>query len=140
MKLRSVLQGKVNEIFELFTIVSIFADKRPEKRIPKPENAMKCRDNTSANALVRAVRGVYRFYYDGFRQMTVGRTLWILILVKLFVIFAVLRLFFFSDILSRDYDTDEERADHVRKELTRRGCDEVRIHEENMLKTNNAYE
>lgn len=101
---------------------------------------MKCRDNTSANALVRAVRGVYRFYYDGFRQMTVGRTLWILILVKLFVIFAVLRLFFFPDILSRDYDTDEERADHVRKELTRRGCDEVRIHEENMLKTNNAYE
>lgn len=108
--------------------------------IPEPENAMKCRDNTSANALVRVLSGVYRFYYDGFRQMTVGRTLWILILVKLFVIFAVLRLFFFPDILSRDYDTDEERANHVRKELTRRGAGEIRNLEENILKTNNAYE
>ncbi len=36
------------------------------------------------------------FYLTGFRQMTLGRTLWAIILVKLFIMFAVLRLFFFT--------------------------------------------
>ncbi|MFQ8806974.1 MAG: DUF4492 domain-containing protein [Alistipes indistinctus] len=38
---------------------------------------------------------VYRFYADGFRSMTLGRTLWAVILIKLFIMFAILRLFFF---------------------------------------------
>ena len=38
---------------------------------------------------------VYRFYVDGFRSMTVGRVLWTVILIKLVVIFLVLKLFFF---------------------------------------------
>ena len=56
-------------------------------------------------------------YVDGFRNMTVGRKLWALILIKLFIFFAVLKLFFFPDILSTTYDTDEERADAVREAL-----------------------
>ncbi len=61
---------------------------------------------------------VWRFYRDGFRSMTVGRTLWAIILIKLFVMFFVLRLFFFPNILQRDYDNDEERANHVIENLT----------------------
>lgn len=60
---------------------------------------------------------VYRFYRDGFRSMTVGRALWALILVKLFILFFVFKLFFFPDLLSRDYDSDEERAQAVRQAL-----------------------
>lgn len=30
---------------------------------------------------------MFRFYYDGFRNMTWGRTLWLLIVIKLFVMF-----------------------------------------------------
>ena len=59
---------------------------------------------------------IVRFYVDGFRAMTVGRTLWIIILVKLFVLFAVLKLFFFPDLLAGK--SDEERAAHVLEELT----------------------
>lgn len=62
---------------------------------------------------------VVRFYADGFRGMTVGRSLWVLILVKLLVIFAVLKLFFFPDILSTTCDSDEERAEAVRSALTK---------------------
>ncbi|MDE6442958.1 MAG: DUF4492 domain-containing protein, partial [Muribaculaceae bacterium] len=29
------------------------------------------------------------------------------------------KLLFFPDLLQRDYDTDEQRADHVREQLTR---------------------
>ena len=49
--------------------------------------------NDGSNIWIR----VYRFYRDGFREMTLGRTLWALILVKLFIMFFVLRLFFFPD-------------------------------------------
>lgn len=69
----------------------------------------------SGNILVR----VWRFYYDGFRNMTIGRYLWAIILVKLAIMFLVLKLFFFPNILERDYDTDEERADAVRENLIR---------------------
>ncbi len=57
-------------------------------------------------------------YIDGFRNMTVGRRLWALIIVKLIIFFAVLKLFFFPDILATRYDTDAERADAVREALT----------------------
>ena len=60
---------------------------------------------------------ILRFYIDGFRSMTVGRKLWALIIIKLIFIFLVMKLFFFPDILSRDYDTDDERAGAVRETL-----------------------
>ncbi len=50
----------------------------------------------------------FRLYYDGFRNMTLGRTLWAIILVKLFVIFAVLKLFFFPNFISEHAEEGEE--------------------------------
>lgn len=60
---------------------------------------------------------IYRFYRDGFRSMTVGRYLWAMILIKLFILFFVFKLFFFPNILQRDYSTDEQRAEAVRNSL-----------------------
>ncbi len=60
---------------------------------------------------------VYRFYRDGFRSMTVGKTLWALILLKLFIMFAILRLFFFPDHLAR-FDNDVQRGEYVLEQLT----------------------
>ena len=50
---------------------------------------------------------VARFYVEGFRSMTWGRTLWILILVKLFVI---LRIFFFQPALSGMDEAEKQEA------------------------------
>ncbi len=61
---------------------------------------------------------IWRFYADGFRRMTVGRSLWAVIIIKLVIIFAVIKLFFFPDILSTRYDDDSSRADAVRSALT----------------------
>lgn len=66
----------------------------------------------------RKLKAVVRFYVDGFRSMTVGRTLWAIILLKLFVFFVILKLLFFPNLLKRDYDNDRDRASHVRSELT----------------------
>ena len=48
---------------------------------------------------METLRKVIRFYVEGFREMTVGRTLWAIILIKLFILFAVLKVFFFPDLL-----------------------------------------
>ena len=61
-------------------------------------------------------------YAGGFREMTVGRRLWALILIKLAILFLVFRLFFFPDRLAEEYDTDAERARAVARELARRSA------------------
>lgn len=63
---------------------------------------------------------VWRFYVEGFRNMTVGRYLWAIIIVKLAIFFLVFKLIFFPNILNTNYDTDEERAEAVREQLTTR--------------------
>lgn len=49
--------------------------------------------------IVGCAVNVWRFYIDGFRSMTWGRVLWVIILAKLLIMFAVLRLFFFRPAL-----------------------------------------
>lgn len=61
---------------------------------------------------------IIRFYRDGFRAMTVGRYLWALIIIKLFILFFIFKLFFFPDLLQRDYDNDVDRARAVRHSMT----------------------
>lgn len=50
--------------------------------------------------------------------MTVGRSLWLMIIIKLVILFAVLKVFFFPDLLSSNYDNDADRAEAVRSTLT----------------------
>lgn len=64
------------------------------------------------------LKSIVNFYVDGFKSMTIGRTLWLIILIKLAIIFLVLKLFFFPDKLATEYDTDAQRADAVRHALT----------------------
>ena len=63
------------------------------------------------------IKRIFNFYVEGFRSMTVGKSLWLLILIKLFIMFAILKLFFFPDLLSSNFDNDYDRARHVRSEL-----------------------
>ena len=66
------------------------------------------------------LRKIVKLYTDGFRSMTVGRSLWLMIIIKVVILFAVLKVFFFPDLLSSGYDTDEQRAEAVRSSLTDR--------------------
>ena len=65
---------------------------------------------------MNGLKRIARFYIDGFRGMTLGRTLWAIILVKLFVLFAVLKLFFFPDPLAGK--SPDERGSLVGEALT----------------------
>jgi hypothetical protein len=63
-------------------------------------------------------KNAFSLYYDGFRSMVLGRTLWKIILIKLFIMFAILKVFFFPNFLETNFSTDAERADHVLSNLT----------------------
>ncbi len=63
---------------------------------------------------------IWLFYLDVFRQMTVGRKLWLIILIKLFIIFFILRLIFFPNFLGSKFDDDKDRGNYVKEELIKR--------------------
>ena len=58
------------------------------------------------------------FYRDGFRSMKVGKKLWLIIGIKLFIFFFILKLFFFPNILQTQFSNDEDRANFVMENLT----------------------
>jgi hypothetical protein len=66
----------------------------------------------------RLAAKIVSFYVDGFRRMRLGRSLWVIILIKLLIIFGVLKVFFFPDYLQNNFNNDMERADHVFANLT----------------------
>ena len=73
-----------------------------------------------------ALLAVWNFYLEGFRSMTLGRTLWVIILLKLFVMFFILKLFFFPSFLS-DHPTEAEKGAYVGNELIERALPEKPI-------------
>ena len=53
---------------------------------------------------------VWLFYRDGFRNMTWGRPLIWLILLKVFILFAILRIFFFKPVMAGLNDEERSRV------------------------------
>ncbi len=71
------------------------------------------------NILINIINSTYTFYRDGFRGMVLGKKLWTIILIKLFVMFVVLKLFFFPNYLNTRFATDEEKTNYVLEQITR---------------------
>ena len=61
---------------------------------------------------------VFDLYYEGLRSMRLGKTLWAIILIKLFIIFAVLKVFFFPNFLKQHAEGNE--SGYVASELVER--------------------
>ena len=63
----------------------------------------------------RHLIAIYNLYVDGFKNMTWGRQLWWVILLKIIILFLVLRAFFFKPVLAGK--SQEQRIEHVSNEL-----------------------
>lgn len=66
------------------------------------------------------IKSTYSMYMDGFKNMTVGKTLWKIVFIKLFVILVVLKLFIHDKTFKTEYKTFEEKASFVSDNLARR--------------------
>lgn len=64
-------------------------------------------------------------YVDGFRtQSRTSRKLWAIILIKLFIMFAILRAFFFPNFLAKKGDSTQ-KATYVMEQLITDGSERV---------------
>lgn len=77
--------------------------------------------------MLEFINNVYSFYHDGFRQMTLGKTLWKIIIIKLVVMFTVLKFLFFPNYLDTHFATDEQKAAYVLEQMT---CQLERVNEQ----------
>jgi hypothetical protein len=69
--------------------------------------------------ILKPVSSLINFYYDGFRNMSSwGKKVWIIIIIKLFLIFIILKLFFFHDFLKEKFENDEHRSTYILDQLT----------------------
>jgi len=66
---------------------------------------------------MKIITSIFNFYVDGFKNMKLGKSLWLIILIKLFVMFAILKIFFFQDFLGSKFSTDNEKSDYVIEQL-----------------------
>lgn len=72
------------------------------------------------NRLISPFVTIFRFYYDGFSSMSWwGKRVWIIIIIKLILIFIVLKIFFFPDFLHRKYKTEKQKSEYVLEQLTK---------------------
>ena len=63
------------------------------------------------------LKKVWHFYRDGFRNQTWGRPLIWLVILKFFILFAILKVFFFRPAMAGM--TDAEKSETVGENLTR---------------------
>ena len=68
---------------------------------------------------IRNCSDFFAMYVDGFKNLTWGKPLWIIILIKLFIMFVILRVFFFPNILNSRFETKIEKSEYVSRELTK---------------------
>ena len=60
---------------------------------------------------------IFDFYKDGFQSMKVGKKLWIIIGIKMFLFFVVIKFFFFPNILKENFSNDQQRAEYILNHL-----------------------
>ena len=60
------------------------------------------------------IKRILFFYIDGFKNMSsVGQKLWLIIIIKLVVIFVVLKVFFFPTVSSKDKGEEAQKALYI---------------------------
>ena len=87
-----------------------------------------CKELTHWRIIMNFFKRAADMYVDGFRNMTWGKPLWILILLKLLILFGVLRIFFFKPDMAGK--TEGEKMEIVGERLSTPDC---------MAAENNTY-
>jgi len=67
------------------------------------------------------MKNIFFFYRDGFRNMTVGKTLWKIIFIKLVVILIVLKYFVHDKTFKSEYKSLDEKANFVYENIKLKG-------------------
>ena len=65
------------------------------------------------------INKIANFYIDGFRNISkLGIKMWVIIFIKLFIMFAILKIFFFKDFLGQKFENDKEKSEYIIQQIT----------------------
>lgn len=70
---------------------------------------------------MKIIQNIFSFYSDGFKGMKVGKKLWLIIGIKFFLFFVILKLLYFPNFLNTHFSNDKDKADFVMENLTQTG-------------------
>lgn len=69
--------------------------------------------------MINTIKNIAKFYIEGFRNIEkLGVRLWVVILIKLFIMFAILKIFFFQDFLDKKFDNDKDKSEYIFEQIT----------------------
>lgn len=69
--------------------------------------------------MVNIIKNIAKFYIDGFKNLEkLGIRLWVIILIKLFIMFIILKIFFFQDFLDKKFDNEKDKSEYILKQIT----------------------
>lgn len=69
--------------------------------------------------IIKHLKNITNLYIDGFKNMRLGRSLWLIIAIKLVIMFGFLKVFIFDKNLNTEFKSDKEKSDFVIFNLTK---------------------
>jgi nitrogen fixation-related uncharacterized protein len=71
--------------------------------------------------IITILKNITLFYIEGFKNMRVGKKLWLIIGIKFILFFVIIKLLFFPNILKENFADDTQRAEYILDNLTQQG-------------------
>jgi len=68
---------------------------------------------------ITIIKSVLSFYIEGFKNMKLGKSLWLLIAIKLFILFVIMKWLFFPNYLKENFINDNQRSEYILQQLTK---------------------
>jgi heme/copper-type cytochrome/quinol oxidase subunit 3 len=76
---------------------------------------------TTVMNIITILKNIALFYIEGFKNMRVGKKLWLIIGIKFILFFVIMKLLFFPNILKENFTNDDQRAEYILNNLTQQG-------------------
>jgi hypothetical protein len=71
--------------------------------------------------IITIIKKIALFYAEGFKNMKLGKSLWLIIGIKFILFFVIMKLLFFPNILKENFTNDSQRSEYILNNLTQKG-------------------
>lgn len=66
---------------------------------------------------MKTLKNFIDLYISGFKNMTLGKTLWGIAIVKILIFIFIFKMFFFNETIHTKFDTQEDKINFVYQNL-----------------------
>lgn len=69
--------------------------------------------------VMHIIKKILSFYKEGFASMRLGRRLWLIIVIKIIILFGIIKWLYFPNYLEDNFDNDTQRSYYISEQLTK---------------------